>query len=151
MRTFLVIIDETEEARKALRYASRRAEATHGTVQILALVEPQSFNAFGGVQATIEKEARDRAEAIATSAAGNLFSESGRMPAISVEVGDGNTVVRGYLETHPEVTMLVLSAAAEGAPGPLVSHFSQIVGALSCPVVFLPGRLSFEEIDRLSE
>ena len=72
MRVYLVILDETEEARKALRFAARRAQATGGAVHILALVQPQSFNAFGGVQATIEQEAQDRAEVKASSAAGNL-------------------------------------------------------------------------------
>ena len=63
MGKYLVIIDETEEARKALRFAMRWAQASSGSVQILAIVQPQNFNAFGGVQATIEQEARDRAEA----------------------------------------------------------------------------------------
>ncbi len=74
MRVYLVIMDETEEARAALRFASRRAAKTDGAVHILALVPKQDFVAFGGVQATIEEEARDRAEVLATSAAGNLLS-----------------------------------------------------------------------------
>ena len=72
MGKYLVIIDETEEARKALRFAMHWAQSSGGSVQILAIVQPQNFNAFGGVQATIEQEARDRAEAIATSAAGTV-------------------------------------------------------------------------------
>jgi len=38
MRTYLVVIDETEEARLAFCFASRRAAKTAGTVHILALV-----------------------------------------------------------------------------------------------------------------
>ena len=97
MGKYLVIIDETAEARKALRFAMRWASKSGGSVQILAIVQPQNFNAFGGVQATIEQEARDRAEAIATSAAGNVYSESGKMPNIAVKVGDGDRIVREYL------------------------------------------------------
>ena len=59
MRVYLVIMDETKEARAALRFASHRAAKTNGAVHILALVEPQDFVAFGGVQATIEED-RDR-------------------------------------------------------------------------------------------
>jgi hypothetical protein len=62
MRTYLVVIDETEEARTALRFASRRASKTNGAVHILALVEQADFVAWGGVQATMEEEARVRAE-----------------------------------------------------------------------------------------
>jgi len=150
MRVYLVIIDETEEARLALRFAARRAADTGGTVHILALVPRQAFNAFGGVQATIEEESRDRAEVMATSAAGELFSESGTMPQISVRVGDGQAVINEYLEEHPEVAALVLGAAAEGNPGPLVSHFSAYAGQLPCPLIIVPGALSAEQIDAVS-
>ncbi|GAA4038276.1 universal stress protein [Parerythrobacter jejuensis] len=149
MRVYLVIMDETEEARKALRFASRRAAATGGSVHILALVQPQNFNAFGGVQATIEQEAHDRAEAIATSAAGNLFSESGKMPTIAVRVGEGQAVIKAYLTDHKEVAALVL-AAAESNPGPLVAHFSANAGNLPCPLYVIPGTFTTEDIDRLT-
>lgn len=151
MRVFLVIMDETEEARKALRFASQRAIATEGAVHLLALVEPQNFTAFGAVQATIEQEARDRAEVLASSAAGNLFAESGRMPAISVRVGDGQSVIKAYLEEHPEVDALVLGAAAEGGPGPLVSHFAAHTGNLPCPLYIVPGSFDNDKIDALSK
>ncbi len=151
MRVYLVIIDETEEALVALRFASRRAAKTGGTVHLLALVPQQDFNAFAGVQATIEEEARARAEALATAAAGNILTESGKMPVISVRQGEGEKVVRDYLSEHPEVSALVLSAASEGAPGPLVSYFAAThAGQLPCPVFVIPGSLSLEDIDRLS-
>ncbi len=150
MRVYLVIMDDTEEARKALRFASRRAMATGGGVHILALVAKQNFNAFGSVQATIEQEARDRAEVMASSAAGNLFSESGKMPTISVRNGEGQAVIKEYLADHPEVAALVLGAAAEGPPGPLISHFSAHSGSLPCPLYIVPGGFSNEEIDRLT-
>jgi hypothetical protein len=150
MRVYLVIMDETEEAVRALRFASRRAMKTGGAVHILALVARESFNAFGAVQATIEEEARDRAEMVASSAAGSIFAESGKMPVISVRTGDAQGVIKDYLAEHPEVAALVLGAAGDGGPGPLVSHFSTHVGALSCPLFIVPGGLSDEDIDRLS-
>ena len=150
MRVYLVIIDETEEARVALRFAARRAAKTGGMVHLLALVPRQNFNAFGGVQATIEEEARDRAEVLANSAAGELAYESGKMPQIAVRVGDGKTVIAEYLADHPEVAALVLSAAADGTPGPLVAHFSANMSALTCPLFIVPGKLTEEEIDKLS-
>jgi len=147
---YLVIIDETEEARKALRFAMGWAEESGGSVQILAIVQPQNFNAFGGVQATIEQEARDRAEAIATSAAGNVFVESGKMPSIAVKVGEANRIVRDYLAENPDVLALVLGAAADGPPGPLVTHFSAHTGSLPCPLVILPGGMAIEDLDRIA-
>ena len=65
MRVYLVVIDETQEAHSALRFAARRAADTAGAVHLLALVPKQDFSAFGAVQATIEEEAHDRAEVLA--------------------------------------------------------------------------------------
>lgn len=149
MRVYLVIMDETTEARKAMRFASRRAAQTGGSIHILALVARENFTAFGAVQATIEQEARDRAEAMANGAASSLYIESGKMPAITVKVGDGATVIQEYLAEHNEVAALVLGAA-EGSPGPLISHFSTHAGDLPCPLYLVPGSFSDEDIDRLA-
>ena len=150
MRVYLVIMDETEEASVALRFASQRALRTGGTVHLLALVPRQEFVAFGGIQATIEEEARARAEALVTSAAGSLLSESGQAPVISVKQGDGVSVIRDYLTEHPEVSALVLGANASGGPGPLVSHFAAITGQLPCPLYVIPGGMNDADLERLS-
>lgn len=151
MRVYLVIMDETEEALVALRFASRRAAKTGGAVHLLALVPQQPFVAFAGVQATIEEEARARAETLVTAAAGNLAALDGRMPRIAVRQGDGVKIVREYLAEHEEVAALVLGAAREGGPGPLVTHFSGVgAGQLPCPLYVIPGSLDDETIDRLS-
>ncbi|WP_338465752.1 universal stress protein [Novosphingobium sp. ZN18A2] len=150
-RIYLVIMDETAEARLALRYAARRAVRTGGAVHILALVPKQDFSPFGGVQATIEEEARDRAEVLANTAASGIQSAEGLSPVISVREGDSTKVVRGYLEEHPEVSALVLGAAAEGSPGPLVSHFAMHdAGKLPCSLMIVPGSMSEDDVDRLS-
>ncbi|WP_298333564.1 universal stress protein [uncultured Erythrobacter sp.] len=138
MRTFLVIMDESDEARAALRFAARRAIQVGGAVHILALVTQQNFSAFGGIQATIEQEARDRAEVLAHGVAGNLLAESGVMPTISVKIGNGPKLVTEFLESHKEVAALVLGAAKGTSPGPLVTHFAAQAGNLPCPLYVIP-------------
>ncbi|MGK2910648.1 MAG: universal stress protein [Sphingobium sp.] len=151
MRTYLVVVDETPEAEVALRFAARRAAKTGGAVQILALIPPTEFVQWGGVQATIEEEARLRAEALVMSAAGTLMQESGIRPTITVMQGDPVTVVRKTLEENDEVAALVLGAAATGVPGPLVAHFAgTAAGGLPCPIMVIPGSLDSDAVDRLS-
>ncbi len=150
MRVYLVIMDETEEAGVALRFAARRASRTNGQVHLLALVPKEPFVAFGGIQATIEEEARVRAEALVTTAAGSLLSEGGEMPVISVRTGLGEQIIREYLAEHPEVSALVLGAAANGGPGPLIAHFTAISGQLPCPLYVIPGTMGDRELDRLN-
>ncbi len=151
MRTYLVVIDESDEARLAVRFASRRAAKTGGAVHILALIEQADFVAWGGVQATIEDEARTRAEELVTAAAGAIFQELGTRPDITVKSGEGVEVVRAMLDEHPEIAALVLGAAPQGAPGPLVTHFTgNNAGSLRCPVMVIPGSLDDKAIDELS-
>lgn len=151
MRTYLVVIDETKEAGVALRFAARRAAKTGGAVQIVALVPPSEFVQWGGVQATMEEEARLRAEALLAGAAGTLLEETGIRPQITVRSGEPVQVVRKMLHENDKIAALVLGAAPSGPPGPLVSHFAGTdSGSLPCPVMIIPGSLTSEAIDRLS-
>ena len=151
MRIYLVVIDDSPEAEIALRFAARRAVKTGGGVEILTLIPPQEFIAFGGVQATIEEEALQHAEGLVAAAAGTLVAESGLKPAITVRQGDGPRIIRDIIAANPDIAALVLGAAAGGAPGKLVAHFTGTdAGALPVPVMIIPGSLTRETIDRLS-
>jgi hypothetical protein len=151
MRVYLVIMDETEEAAVALRFAARRAAKTGGAVQLLALIPPQPFVAFGGIQATIEEEARSRAEVLAADNVHIVIAEGAPAPQVTVEIGEAIRVVPAYLDAHPEVAALVLGAPADGSPGPLIAHFAGSgVGKLPCPLFIVPGGLDEAAIDRLS-
>lgn len=151
MRTYLVVIDDNDASRVALRFAARRAAKTGGSVEILALVAQQEFIQWGAVQAAMEEEARLRAEAMVAQAASALIEETGIMPTITVRQGDPVTVVVEILTGQPHIAALVLGAHANGNPGKLVSHFAgNDAGQLPCPVMIVPGSLSEEALDRLS-
>jgi nucleotide-binding universal stress UspA family protein len=150
MRTYLVVIDETPEAEVALRFAARRAAKTGGSVQILALIPPIEFVGLSGVQATMEEEARQHAEALVAGAAGMLSEEQGIHPSILVEAGEPVPLIRKAIADNPNVAALVLGAAASGAPGPLVTYFAGEAGTLPCPVMIVPGGLDTQALDRLS-
>jgi nucleotide-binding universal stress UspA family protein len=151
MRIYLVVIDDSPEAGIALRFAARRAVKTGGGVEILTVIPPQEFIAFGGVQATIEEEARLHAEGLVAGAAGTLLEESGLRPSITVREGEAPKIIREMIEANPDIAALVLGAAATGAPGELIAHFTGAdAGALPVPVMIIPGSLTLEAIDRLS-
>jgi hypothetical protein len=97
----------------------------------------------------MEEEARLRAEAMVLQASGAIIEEAGVKPSITVRQDDPIRAVAELLKERPELTALVLGAA-EGSPGPLVSHFAAIAGSLPCPLVIVPGALDDESIDRLS-
>jgi len=150
-RTYLVVVDESREAEGALLFAARRAAKTGGGVHVLALVPKPEFVQWGAVQATMEAEARARAEALVVGAAGTLMSEAGVHPAITVKTGDPVAAVKAMLAEETSIAALVLGAAPKGSPGPLVAYFAgQDSGSLPCPVMIIPGGLDRDTIERLS-
>jgi hypothetical protein len=139
LRTYLVVIDDSDEARIALRFAARRAAKTGGAVEVLAIIEPQEFVQWGGVQAAIEEEQRLRIEGIVSAAVGEILDEAGVKASIIVRHGE------------PVKAALVLGAAPSGSPGPLVANFTgNDAGKLPCPVMIIPGSLSEERLEQLS-
>ncbi|MGP1353750.1 MAG: universal stress protein [Parasphingopyxis sp.] len=150
MRTYLVVIDETPEARTALHYAAVRAIKLGRTVEIVSLIPQQEFVNWAAVEATFEEEARLRAEAAVAQAAGELVETTGVQPEIKVKKGDPIKMVREAIDESENIAGIMLGAAAEGPAGPLVSHFAgTVAGQLPCPVIVVPGGLSFEELERL--
>jgi nucleotide-binding universal stress UspA family protein len=150
-RTYLVVVDDSEEARVALRFAARRAAKTNGRVEVLGIVEPQDFVQFGGVQAAIEQEQRLRIEGVVSASIGEILDESGLEANIILQQGELVRTVRDFLAGRDDVAALVLGAAPSGSPGPLVVHFAgNDAGKLPCPVMIIPGSLSDERLEQLS-
>ena len=151
MRSYLVVMDGTGEARAALRFAARKAARTGGGVEILALVEQAEFSQWGAVQAAMEEEARLRAEAMLVEASGAIAEEAGIKPAITVKQGDPAKAVTELLKERDDITALVLAAATNGGPGPLIGHFAGPAAAgLPCPLIIVPAALGDEALDRLA-
>ncbi|WP_114226661.1 MULTISPECIES: universal stress protein [Sphingomonas] len=150
-RTYLVVIDDSPEARQALRFAARRAAKTDGAIEVLAITEPQDFVQWGGVQAAIEEEQRLRIEGSVSSAVGEIVDAAGITPNIMVQAGDPVTVVRALIGTRDDIAALVLGATPSGSPGVMVAAFAGTdAGKLPCPVMIIPGGLSDERLEQLS-
>lgn len=150
-RTYLVVVDDSEESRVALRFAARRAAKTDGRMEVLGIVEPQDFVQFGGVQAAIEEEQRLRIEGVVSAAIGEILDESGIEANIIIRQGEMVKTVRDYVAGRDEIAALVLGAAPAGHPGPLVAHFTgHDAGLLPCPVMIIPGSLDDDRLEQLS-
>lgn len=147
MGSYLVVMGETEECSIALRFAARRAAANSQSVTILAVIPKPEFVQWSGVQATMEEEATLRAEAMVVQASGTIFEEAGLHPSILVRQGDPVKVLTEVLKETPDIAALILAVAAEGGPGPLVTHFAgAVAGALPCPLIIVPCGLGEEAL-----
>jgi nucleotide-binding universal stress UspA family protein len=151
-RVFLVVVDETEEMRNALRYACRRAQHTSGRVALLHVVEPAEFQHWLGVGRVMEEEARTEAEQRMQTLASEVFAQTGRMPVVHIREGKRPEELVALLQEDPSISLLVLATATgSGGPGPLVTFLMGNLGRrVRIPVTLVPGELSVEEIDALT-
>ena len=151
-RVFLVVVDQTEEMRVALRYASRRARATGGRVDLLYVIEPPEFQQWSAIGDLMQQEQREEAERLLQALSGKVFDMAGSFPVLHIVEGERREEVLKLLREDPGVSILVLGAGTgpEG-PGPLVSHLvGKMAGRLNIPITIVPGSLSEAEIDALT-
>ena len=152
LRKFLVVVDDTAECRVALRFASRRAEATGGGVTLLYVMEPADFQHWVAVGDLMRQEAREAAEQVLQGLAAEVNALAGIMPELVVREGRRLDELLALIEEDHDIRVLVLGAApgAEG-PGPLVSALAgQISGSFRIPLTIVPGTLSEAQIDELT-
>lgn len=151
-RVFLVVVDETEEMRVALRYAARRAKATGGRVDLVHVMEPPEFQQWSAIGDLMKEEQRGEAERLLQALSSKVYDMSGSFPALHLLEGTRREEVVKLLQDDPSISILVLGAGTgpEG-PGPLVSHLvGKMAGRLRVPITIVPGSLSEEEIDALT-
>lgn len=150
-RVFLVVVDESEEMRNALRYACRRAQHTNGHVALLHVIEPVEFQHWLGVGRVLEDDARAQAELSMQSLATDVFAQTGTMPVIHIREGKRAEQLVAVMQDDPSISLLVLATASSGSPGPLVTFLLGHLGKrVKVPVTLVPGELTLQEIDALS-
>ncbi|SDG23737.1 Nucleotide-binding universal stress protein, UspA family [Limimonas halophila] len=151
-RVFLVVVDDTDEMRVALRFACRRAMHTGGRVALLYVLEPNDFQHWMTVGDLIRQEARGEAEKLLQRAAAEAYELSGRIATLYLKEGSPRETLLKLIEQDPSISILVLGAnTGQGGPGPLVSALtSKMMGKLRVPVTVVPGNLEGEDVDSIA-
>ncbi len=151
-RTFLVVVDNTEELHVALRFASLRAKKTGGRVALLYVVEPADFQHWMAVEDLMREEARSEGEQLLQKLAARVNELVGSIPILYVREGKVRDELFKLLDEEPRVSILVLGAnPGSRGPGPLVSALTgKMIGKLRVPITVVPGNLGDEEIDNVS-
>ena len=149
-RKFLVVVDTSPECSVAVRFATRRAQATGGRVTLLAVAELPEMQQWRGVEEIMKDEAREEAEKLIRDAAKCVNELSGIVSEFVIAEGRAPDCLLDLLKSDSEISILVLAAATgSDGPGPLVAT----VGTSSnypIPVTIVPGTLTDAEIDALA-
>lgn len=151
-RVFLVVVDETEEMRVALRFACRRALHTDGRVALLHVIEPGDPQPFRHVEELMLAERRSEAEELMKKMAADVMTLSGQVPVVHLRDGNRAEELLKLIDEEPRISILVLAAGTGlDGPGPLISQLvGRLSGRLRVPITVVPGALTDEQIDLLA-
>lgn len=140
-RTFLVVVDGSEELPVALRYAARRARDVAGRVALLSIVEPEGIETWGGVERALTDEAFDRARQDMAQHIKQVEELTGGEPLTFFRKGQRREVLLELLEKQPEISVLVLAAQTrDGGSNPLIKYLTSEKGLrrLKVPLIIVP-------------
>jgi len=148
----LVIVDETAEWDRAVRYASRWAVRVGGGVVMLRIIETEDQNQqWLGVADIMRAEAQEEANAALDRAAGRANGIAAITPERVIREDDPAEQILGVIDEDVDIAMLVLAAnpGPEG-PGPITTIIAKAMGSFPIPVTIISGDLSDADIDALS-
>jgi nucleotide-binding universal stress UspA family protein len=149
---FMVVVDETPECERAIRFAARRAARLGASMLMVAVTEPPESFEWLGVGDAMRAEAEEEAIGRLDAAAATARAAAGVEPERMVRLGEPAAEILEVIREDEDVAFLVLATGSGGeGPGLLVSAIAgQAAAAFPIPVVIVPGGLSDEEIDALA-
>ena len=151
-RTFLCVVDDSEELGQALRYAWRRALRSGGRVGLLYVIEPAEFQHWMAVGDLMQDERRSEAEEMLRVVASVIQERTNRMPALYIREGNIREELIKLIDEEKNISVLVLGASTgPSGPGPLLSYIvGKMAGRLRIPITIVPGSLTDEQIDTIT-
>jgi hypothetical protein len=146
-RIFLVVVDETDEMRVALRYAALRAFHTGGKVALLAVAAPAGVQQFAAIEERMEEEAREEAEQLLAKLSSETKDVCGSTPILYLRSGRRSEELLALIGEEPSISVVVLGAGTgQEGPGPLITALVSHSGKLRVPVTIVPGGLDEDQI-----
>ena len=150
-RIFLVVVDETEEMRVALRYAALRAFHTGGRVALLSVIERPGAQQFAAIEQRMLEERREAAEQLLAKLTTEVQETCGGMPIVYIREGRRRDALFALLDEEPSISVVVLaSGTGQEGPGPLITALIGRTGQLRIPITIVPGGLSDEQLAALA-
>lgn len=138
--TYLVVADDSDEFRAALRYACDLAKTHRAKLGILRIIEDQEFQHWGAVEEKMKKELRQQGEQYLWTVAKSANDQNGMIPSLYFAEGDPGEAVIQTIDNDDFIVQLILGGGSGQAPGPLVSFcIGKGLSRMKVPVVVVPG------------
>ncbi len=147
---FLVVVDDTEEFTQALFYASKRSALTELPVALLLAQMPDGGDHHWiSIKEMVRGEQLEKGRRNLRAVADKARAWSGHEPMVFHCESQILPALEEFIGAHENICSLIVGAGTQtDSPGPLVnSLISSSRFTLSCPLIIVPGHLSFAEIE----
>ena len=139
--TYLVVADDSDEFRAALRYACNLAKTHRARLGILHIIEDQDFQHWAGVEEKMKKEMRQQGEQYIWNIAKTVNEISDTVPSLYFAEGDPAEALINTINSDDNIVKLILGNGPNGA-GPLVSYcVGRGLERLRVPLLIVPSHL----------
>jgi nucleotide-binding universal stress UspA family protein len=151
-RKYLVVIDDTDECERAVRWAANRVGRTDSRLIMLRVIETsEADQQWLGVADIMKAEENEAAEKLLDKYAAISQKISRRKPDRVIREGDTAEQIVKLIEEDADIGILVLAAGtSKEGPGPLVSSICKTGSSFPIPVAIVPGHLSDDELDAMA-
>lgn len=151
-RLIMVCVDDSDHARLALHWASRRAARTGARLALLHVTPQPDFEHWSGVRDLMETEAREAAEEVLQTLAAEASEKYGVNPVLYVRMGTIGAAILEVAEESPELCTLIIGMrSTQRGGGRLVAWLTgHLAGRLKVPLTVVPGNLTDDQIDQLT-
>lgn len=140
--TYLVVAEDTDEFRAALRYGCLMAKTHRARLGILVILENQDFQHWGAVEDKVKRELREQGEKYLWTVAKTANDYNGTIPSLYFAEGEGGEAVIKTIDADEHIVTLILGNRAGSGPGPLISYcLGKGLEHMRVPLVVVPSHL----------
>jgi len=140
--TYLVVADDSDEFKSALRYACQMAKNHRARLGILHIIEDQDFQHWGAVEVKMKKEMREQGEKYLWTVAKTANDLNGIIPSLYFAEGEAGEAVLKTIDADDHIVQLILGGGTDHSPGPLVNFcIGKGLARMKVPVVVVPGHI----------
>ena len=147
---FLVVLDDSEEMFRALRYAARRSSRNNGRVALLYTFDTLEFSHWKAVEDIAEAESRDDAESKIKEYENFILEFTNKKPKKFIMKGDRVECIINFLSDNKFISNFVLASSNSGSDSLISAFTGKQMSKIKVPLTIIPSNLSEEEIDKLS-
>jgi len=147
---FLVVLDDSQEMFRALRYAARRSSRNNGRVALLYTFDTLEFSHWKAVEDIAEVESREKAEEKIAEYENFVMSFTEKKPKKFIMKGDRVECIIKFLEANNFISNFVLASSNSGTDSLISAFTGKQRSKLKVPLTIIPSNLKEEEIDKLS-